>query len=706
MGSRFVVEKYLEQFPQLPEQTDLWRALIRTEFRTRSQFDPKFNFREFVLRFPVHYDHLVDDQIWNGSRVGGSTDGINENNVTHMSSRFRKIRLHEQGGLGNLWEGRDTAFKRKVAIKEIKSKFLSDDTHHRRFLREAQLTAHLEHPGIIPVYGKGEFGNGAPFFAMRFVEGESFKQSISNAHAESNVRMSKGSVKLRRLLRHFIDCCNTVSYAHANGIIHGDLKPSNIMIGDFGETVVIDWGLARIAQIPDGLEAPSWRRSLLEECASGEYENSMAGRIAGSPAFMSPEQRDDNSVAISQQSDIYSLGATLLFLVGNVKNPNNELDSIAKLGRQNPDLKPLLSVCKKAMQPNPLERYSHVDKLVVDIEYFLADQAVGAHKESLNEKLSRNSRRFRGVFNTALAGLTLISILAIGSAFWINNERAIAVEAKKETELALLQVNRKSSQLASQIQYRSRLLESLVSIFAGPGACSYGGELSLAEGLAKLLADASSSGDELRLGFFAGLQAKRMKAMLEYEKAIDLYRSAVETLSKKLASDDPMILEYQVGLTTALTARATEYNAGSTQQKELLSEANFLANSAIASIAGDDQRSKRLKFQFLSALPQIYHRALLNEEVEDVQDRFRHIWAAEVQATSPGSRRAATAAYYYANYLKWMKKPAAGQLCFEVSEQTLQAISDEETSDRVPAEIVKALTSYVETIKRRRELMK
>src|SRR5207245_1335212 len=141
----------------------------------------------------------------------------------------------------------DQELHREVALKEIKEDRAHDAVSRSRFVLEAEITGGLEHPGIVPVYGLGQYADGRPFYAMRFVKGDNLKAAIRRFHeAERPGRdPSERSLALRQLLRRFVDVCNAVAYAHSRGVLHRDLKPANIMLGKYGETLVVDWGLAK-----------------------------------------------------------------------------------------------------------------------------------------------------------------------------------------------------------------------------------------------------------------------------------------------------------------------------------------------------------------------------------------------------------------------------------------------------------------------------
>ncbi len=182
----------------------------------------------------------------------------------------------------------------------------ADDAESRgRFLLEAEITGGLEHPGIVPVYGLGAYSDGRPFYVMRFIKGDSLKEAINRFHADKSHHHDPGrrSLELRKLLRPFIDVCNAIEYAHSRGVLHRDIKPSNIIVGRHGETLVVDWGLAKATGKSDPLAA---ERTLLPSSASGTSET-LPGSALGTPAFMSPEQAEGQLDRLGPRTDVYSL---------------------------------------------------------------------------------------------------------------------------------------------------------------------------------------------------------------------------------------------------------------------------------------------------------------------------------------------------------------------------------------------------------------
>jgi len=213
--------------------------------------------------------------------------------VVQTTSVYRPQSHHDHGGLGVVFTARQEELDRLVALKRIRPDRLHEASQ-RRFLREAAIMARLQHPGIVPIYGLGQ-DDGGPFYTMPFIQGQTLQVAIAAFHQDESLRRDPGrrSLKFRGLLQQFIAACNTVAYAHDQGVVHRDLKPSNIMLSPYGETLVMDWGLAKpfgaddATAEPDG-DSPS--PSPVPEALTA------TGAVLGTPQYISPEQAQGHPV--------------------------------------------------------------------------------------------------------------------------------------------------------------------------------------------------------------------------------------------------------------------------------------------------------------------------------------------------------------------------------------------------------------------------
>ncbi len=320
--------------------------------------------------------------------------------ATSAGERFQILRPHAKGGLGAVFVALDAELHREVALKQILDSHADDTVSRHRFLQEAEITGGLEHPGIVPVYGLGTYADGRLYYAMRFVRGESLKDAIGRFHNDEALKKDSGrrSLEVRKLLRRFIDVCNAIDYAHSRGVLHRDLKPGNIILGTHGETLVVDWGLAKLlGRVDPGSHLDE--RTLVPSSASGSSET-LPGSALGTPGYMCPEQARGDLDRLAPRSDVYSLGATLYCLLTG--QPPFEGDDFEQVLRKvkwgefapprqvNRRIDPALeAVCLKAMAFMPQDRYQTSRALADDIERWTAGQPVVAWEEPLPRRVRR-----------------------------------------------------------------------------------------------------------------------------------------------------------------------------------------------------------------------------------------------------------------------------------------------------------------------------
>ncbi|MDA1054419.1 MAG: serine/threonine protein kinase, partial [Planctomycetota bacterium] len=348
---------------------------------------------------------------------------------TSAGTRFVILRPHAKGGLGEVFVAQDGELHRQVALKQIQQQYADAPDSRARFLLEAEITGGLEHPGIVPVYGLGQYADGRPFYAMRFIGGDNLQQAADRFHAgdSSGPPQTAGERELefRKLLGRFIDVCNAVEYAHSRGVLHRDLKPGNIMLGKYGETLVVDWGLAKV-QGRDEQSKAGDEHTLRPSSGSGSAPT-MMGQAIGTPAYMPPEQAAGKLDQLGPPSDVYSLGATLYYvLTGRSAFPSQELgETLRKVQagefprpcEVHPRVpKPLDAICVKAMALRPADRYASPQELADDVERYLADEPVAAHAEPVHLRarrwLRKHPKSVAALAATLLVGLTSLLVIA------------------------------------------------------------------------------------------------------------------------------------------------------------------------------------------------------------------------------------------------------------------------------------------------------
>ena len=335
-----------------------------------------------------------------------------DNEHRKLNTRFKLIRRLGQGGLGNVWLARDEQLNRSVAIKELNREALQSPKAWQRFQREAEITGHLEHPNVVPLYQYGiDQEKGEPFYAMRFVG----KRTLADAIIEHHDRVEAGEDKhlgLHRLLDIFKDVCQAIAYAHSRGVIHRDLKPENVALDNFGQVIVLDWGLAKVFE--DSELSYKISQSPAKDFS---LSNTMEGEVIGTPRFMAPEQAAGELEKIDEKTDIYGLGATL-FAILTGKAPHEKtlqeqssgnLSTILKLiadgetpiagdmGKSVP--RELEAICTKAMSTKRHLRFDSVQQLAAAVESWM----VGQNRKQANyDNLRMEGRELRAEMQSSI----------------------------------------------------------------------------------------------------------------------------------------------------------------------------------------------------------------------------------------------------------------------------------------------------------------
>jgi tetratricopeptide (TPR) repeat protein len=353
---------------------------------------------------------------------------------TIRSDRYIVTQYHARGGLGEVWMAQDGEIGRMVAVKRLRDERRGGED---RFMIEAQITGQLEHPGIVPVHDLGMDDKGRPFYVMTFINGTTLKKAIDDYHKAKPTDPESAEVKLCRLLENFVKICQTIAYAHSRGVIHRDLKPDNVMLGEYGETLVIDWGLAKLR---GQTEAPG-KLSPVRLSYGRDSSQTQAGMIMGSPQYMPPEVAEGQGAMADERTDLYLLGATLYaILTGRAPRHGSSQTEIIKLAKSVPPPPPrqvkkdipraLDAICQKAMAQRKEDRYGDALDLAADIERYLAGTPVTAYRERLPERLWRwCKKRRRALIPATLAAMVIIGLSALSVFLLQENEIAKLKEA-------------------------------------------------------------------------------------------------------------------------------------------------------------------------------------------------------------------------------------------------------------------------------------
>jgi len=333
-----------------------------------------------------------------------------------------------RGGMGRILHARDRRLGRPVVVKEL---LAQNPRAAARFVREAALTARLQHPGIVPIYEAGTWEDGAPFYAMKLVEGRSLGETISDA-ASLRDRLA--------LLPNMVAAADALAYAHSRRVIHRDLKPANVIVGAYGETVVIDWGLGKDLTV-EADEDP-----LLATSTEGDESLTVVGSAMGTPAYMPPEQA--RGLDVDETADVYALGAMLYHLLSGqrpytgtqAKSADAALAAVAAappkpLAVLAPDAPPdLLAIVDKAMARKRIQRYQTAGELAEDLKRYATGQLVGAHRYSMWDLLRRWVGRHRTSMVVAVAAAVALIAGGLVSVQRIRAERTTAEEQRQLAE--------------------------------------------------------------------------------------------------------------------------------------------------------------------------------------------------------------------------------------------------------------------------------
>ena len=324
-----------------------------------------------------------------------------------------------EGGQGIVWEVHDNQLGRRVALKKVKPTCTRKPLYSDMLIKEARKTGCINHTGAVPVHDIGQDEDGSPYFTMQLVRGERLTDRLKSVKYDGMSSREFLSA-IRPLLRNIIDVCNTLQFAYdQNGIIHRDIKPDNIMVDRYGETLILDWGMGKAVEDKSKLDDAS---TVLFTPASGEpNEETQAGSIKGTLAYMSPEQAQAMSALLDHRTDVYLVGATLYrILVGRPPHQGGEWEMV-RLAAANEFTSPrqinplvpeeLEAICLKAMKTRPEDRYENATALADDLENWLADEPVSVAPEGVLKKSERWLRRNSKGVVASLIGLTATTLL-------------------------------------------------------------------------------------------------------------------------------------------------------------------------------------------------------------------------------------------------------------------------------------------------------
>jgi eukaryotic-like serine/threonine-protein kinase len=395
---------------------------------------------------------------------------------TGSPARYLILAEVGQGGMALVHAARDTELLRKVAIKSMGSGVGRDAGMRARFLREAQITAQLEHPHVVPVYSLEAVEQGLPAYTMKLVQGRTFEQYLDEtATSYRQGRQPDESHSLPARLEHFLKVCDAIAYAHDKGVVHRDLKPANVMIGRHNEVYVMDWGICRL-QGESGGETLAGASAAVDADAARTQD----GLVVGTPRYMAPEQAEGRNEDVGPHTDQCALGLMLHELV-TLQAPYAGVGAVeilinAARGRVQP-MSPafagmpvpreLRAIVARATAMDPARRYSSVHELAADIRRFMRGEAVMARPDNPWQRAARALARHRQATLVALFGLVALVASSISLLLW-QQERALqATYAREQREATLLSA---VTRQGDRLQTRLLLLQGEVDALAAMAA--------------------------------------------------------------------------------------------------------------------------------------------------------------------------------------------------------------------------------------------
>jgi len=444
----------------------MWRKIIdaASDYETHLQSGFESTPEAFASRYTDIPSAILTPELHRLRDEMHSTDStwLDPNVPKTSEPRFVELELLRTGGMGEIYRGMDRDCNRPVAIKKIRKEYQNDQQIRSRFRAEAELTASLEHPGIIPIYGQGIDAQGRDYYAMRLIIGKgsgTFSESIRKFHERSFSNPIEETSQIRDLVRRLVDIVDTIAYAHSQNIAHRDLKPSNILIGPYGETLIADWGLARKIS-PSKISDQGQLSGLATEA---NLEESLPTPGVGTPGYAAPESSLGVTDDRLRSGDIYSLGAILSCILKNhppqrKENPaDGSQDPI--ILKSIPGILSLEAIAQKATAIDWVDRYKSVDDFRSDLLDWLAGEPVSARPENWWEKAIRWPNRHR---TTATGLATGLAITFMGGASFMvfqSQQKQLVIEQANRLQMALDDSSRllKETQKANEIAERSRI---------------------------------------------------------------------------------------------------------------------------------------------------------------------------------------------------------------------------------------------------------
>ena len=427
---------------------------------------------------------LLELHDWNESEVSklvlGAVDAHRLWRFSMHQARLAKSRdeqadpfldrgLHASGGLGVVWKVRERFTGREVALKQMRPELVTNKDLRRRFIAEGRITARLEHANIVPIYYVSEPSpDESPYYVMRFLKGETLEDAVKTARESLARNVAAWKLATHSLTARFVRACEAVAYAHSKGVLHRDIKPSNIILGDFGDVFLVDWGLAKV----DGeADADGIGVSI------AELSETQAGQAIGTPLWMAPEQALGAIDQVDRRTDIYGLGATLFtILTGEAPHLRFEREGAEEMlariastpARRARAVNRFVSpaedaICSKAMAHDTADRYQSVEELSSDLRNLLDREPITAYREPWPRRFARR------MIAAPIQSITIVSILTTVVICLATGAMALYVERNVFTDLFIVALQDQADDAARSLSANvHRLTEELTFLSTLP----------------------------------------------------------------------------------------------------------------------------------------------------------------------------------------------------------------------------------------------
>jgi WD40 repeat protein/tRNA A-37 threonylcarbamoyl transferase component Bud32 len=374
-----------------------------------------------------------DRNTWSEEPGGSARTPASSSIGQEQPGRYVPVEANElgRGGLGRVLVAFDAHLGRQIALKEL----LASGTARGRFLREARVTAQLEHPNIVPVYELGRRPDGTLYYTMKRVRGRTLADALAKCDSAADRLLYLGQ---------FAATCQAIAYAHSRGVVHRDIKPHNIMVGEFGEAVLLDWGLAKVRGQQD-LRGEDLERGI-QALREADTHQTLQGSTLGTPAYMSPEQARGNIDEVDERSDIWSLGAVLFEILTGVPPyvGRTPMETLAKVIHEpSPRAvgapEDLACVCEKALTRDRNRRYASARDLADDVVAWQAGRRVTAHAYRPWELAAKYVARHRTVVLASVIAVSAVAAVGGLAIARLVHERDDAARAARDGKALLEQ---------------------------------------------------------------------------------------------------------------------------------------------------------------------------------------------------------------------------------------------------------------------------